>query len=191
VLLAALAVAPIVLLALAGVGLMIATRCLATRDALRAVDPEVVLLLAGTIPLGLALEKTGLAGRLAERLVWFAGSDVATSATAGILLVGAVYLLTSVLTEMLSNNAAAVLLTPIALGLAVQAGIEPKPLLIAVAFGASASFATPIGYQTNTLVMGPGGYRFSDYLRIGVPLNLLMAAAAALLIPVFWPVTSV
>jgi di/tricarboxylate transporter len=191
VLLAALDVAPIVLLALAGVGLMIATRCLATRDALRAVDPEVVLLLAGTIPLGVALEKTGLAGRLAERLVWFAGPDVATSATAGILLIGAVYLLTSLLTEMLSNNAAAVLLTPIALGLAVQAGIDPKPLLIAVAFGASASFATPIGYQTNTLVMGPGGYRFSDYLRVGAPLNLLMAAAAALLIPVFWPVTAV
>jgi len=187
VLLAALGVAPIVLLALAGVAGMIATRCISTRDALRAVDPEVILLLAGTIPLGLAMERTGLAARIAGGLAGLAAPDVATSALAGFVLIGAVYLLTSVLTEVLSNNAAAVLLTPIALGLAAQAGIDPKPLLVAVAFGASASFATPIGYQTNALVMGPGGYRFRDFLRIGVPLNLVMGCAAAVLIPVFWP----
>jgi di/tricarboxylate transporter len=187
VLLAALGVAPIVLLALAGVGAMLATRCLATRDALRAVDPEVVLLLAGTIPLGLALEQAGLAARAAEWMVRIAGTDVAGTAAGGVLLVGALYLLTSLLTEVLSNNAAAVLLTPIALGVAAQAGVDPKPLLVAIAFGASASFATPIGYQTNTLVMGPGGYRFADYLRVGVPLNALMAVTATVLIPVFWP----
>jgi di/tricarboxylate transporter len=87
---------------------------------------------------------------------------------------------------VLSNNAAAVVLAPICLGVASHAGIDPKPLLIAVTFGASASFATPIGYQTNTMVMGPGGYFVRDFLRVGVPLNLLMAVAATILIPLFW-----
>lgn len=105
------------------------------------------------------------------------------------VLVGACYLMTSILTEVLSNNATAVLLVPIVLGIAERLGIEPKPLLVAVAFGASASFATPIGYQTNTLVMGPGGYRVTDYLRIGLPLNLGLALVATLVIPFFWPLS--
>jgi di/tricarboxylate transporter len=181
VLLATFGVAPIVLLALAGVGLMIATRCLDVRDVVRAIDSEVILLLAGTIPLGLAISRTGLADSAAESLIRTVGTDNPW------LLIGAVYLLTSVTTELLSNNATAVLLTPVMLGVAAQLGVDPKPLLIAVAFGASASFSTPIGYQTNTLVLGPGGYRFTDYLRIGVPLNLILAIAATILIPLFWP----
>jgi di/tricarboxylate transporter len=181
VLLASLGLAPIVLLALAGVALMLWTRCLGPREALVAVEPEVVLLLAGTIPLGIALQESGLAARAAAWMV--DGLGLAS----GVLLVGALYFSTSLLTEVLSNNATAVLLTPIALGLAAETGIDPKPLLIAVTFGASASFSTPIGYQTNTLVMGPGGYRFADYLRIGVPLNLILAVTAAVLIPRFWP----
>ncbi len=181
VLLATVGAAPIVVLALLGAGLMLLTRCLSTADAMRAVDPAVVLLLAGTIPLGLAMEKTGLAAQLAEQIVAFAGGY------GPVVVVSVLYLVTSVLTEVLSNNAAAVLLTPIGFGLAAQLGVDPKPLLVAIAFGASASFATPIGYQTNTLVMGPGGYRFGDYLRIGVPLNLLTWIAASLLIPLMWP----
>ncbi|MCB9905731.1 MAG: SLC13 family permease [Planctomycetes bacterium] len=181
VLLASFGVAPIVLLALAGVGAMIATRCLDVRDVVRAIDSEVILLLAGTIPLGLAISRLGLADRAAESLIATLGGGNPW------LLIGAVYLLTSVTTELLSNNATAVLLTPVVLGMAAQLGVDPKPLLIAVAFGASASFSTPIGYQTNTLVLGPGGYRFADYLRIGVPLNLLLAIAATVLIPLFWP----
>jgi di/tricarboxylate transporter len=86
-----------------------------------------------------------------------------------------------------TNNAVAVVVTPIAIGLAQTLGVDPRPLVIAVMMGASASFATPIGYQTNTLVYGPGGYSFVDFLRIGVPLNLLMAATASLVIPFFWP----
>lgn len=180
--LAALGVAPIVLLALGGVGALLATRCIETRDALRAMELDVLLLLAGTIPLGLALERVGLASSAAA---WLVG---AVEGHGPWLIVGGVYLFTSLFTEILSNNAAAVLVTPIALGVATQLGIDPKPLLIAVAFGASASFATPIGYQTNALVMGPGGYRFLDYVRFGLPLNLVLAVAAAFLIPVFWPV---
>lgn len=181
VLLASLGVAPIVLLALAGVGAMIAMRCLDVRDVVRAIDTEVILLLAGTIPLGLAISQLGLADRAAESLISAAGGGNPW------LLIGTVYLLTSLMTELLSNNATAVLLTPVVLGMAAQLGVDPKPLLIAVAFGASASFSTPIGYQTNTLVLGPGGYRFADYLRIGVPLNLILAIAATVLIPLFWP----
>jgi di/tricarboxylate transporter len=92
-----------------------------------------------------------------------------------------------VLTELVSNNAVAVILTPIAIGLGTSLGVDPRPLVVAVMFGASASFSTPIGYQTNTLVYGPGGYRFTDFLRIGVPLNILMMVVMSLLIPVFFP----
>jgi len=181
VLLAALGWAPLVLLSLAGVGLLFLTRCLDSRDAISAVDLEVILLLAGTIPLGLAMESTGLAGRTASWLIALSGT-YGTSA-----LIASLYVFTSLLTAVLSNNATAVLLTPIGIGMATELAIDPKPLLMAIAFGASASFATPIGYQTNALVMGPGGYRFRDYLRVGLPLNLVLAVVAALLIPAFWP----
>jgi len=179
--LATAGVAPVAVLGVAGAALMVLTGCLDPRDATRALDPAVLLLIAASIPLGLAMERVGLAADAAGWLADIGGG-------AGIfVLVGAVYLVTSLLTEVLSNNAAAVLLVPIAVGLAEQVGIDPKPLLVAIAFGASASFATPIGYQTNTLVMGPGGYSFRDYLRFGGPLNVLTWATATGLIPVFWP----
>jgi di/tricarboxylate transporter len=103
------------------------------------------------------------------------------------LLVFAVYALATTLTEMVSNNAVAVVVTPVAIGLAQALGVDPRPLVVAVMIAASASFATPIGYQTNTLVYGPGGYRFTDFMRVGIPLNLLMMTATTLLIPLFWP----
>jgi di/tricarboxylate transporter len=99
----------------------------------------------------------------------------------------AVYLITMILTELVTNNAVAVVMTPIAIALAHSLGIDPRPLVVAVMFAASSSFATPIGYQTNTLVYGPGGYRFTDFMRVGIPLNLLMMTATTLLIPLFWP----
>ncbi len=103
------------------------------------------------------------------------------------VVVGAFYLVTSLLTEIMSNNACAVVLTPIALLTATELGVNPYALLVAVMFGASASFMTPVGYQTNTLVFGPGGYRFTDFTRVGAPLNLVLAATATLLIPILWP----
>ncbi|MEZ6018765.1 MAG: SLC13 family permease [Planctomycetota bacterium] len=184
ILLASFSVAPIVFLALAGVAAMWATRCLDVRSAMRAVDPSVLLLLAGTIPLGLAMQKVGLAASAAEHLVHWVDTSRPW------LLIGALYLATSLCTELLSNNATAVLLAPVALGLSTQLGIDARPLLIAITFGASASFSSPIGYQTNTLVMGPGGYRFADYLKFGLPLNLIMAALAAWWIPILWPLTA-
>ena len=102
-------------------------------------------------------------------------------------VVWAVYLLTSVLTELVSNNAVAVVVTPIAIGLAQSVGIDPRPLVVAVMVAASASFATPIGYQTNMMVYGPGGYRFTDFMRIGIPLNLSMGLIVSAVIPFIWP----
>ena len=102
-------------------------------------------------------------------------------------MVWAVILMTSVLTELVSNNAVAVVVTPVAIGLAQALGVDPRPLVVGVMVAASASFATPIGYQTNTLVYGPGGYRFTDFVRIGAPLNLLIGAVSAFIIPLLWP----
>ena len=99
----------------------------------------------------------------------------------------AVYLITSIITEFVSNNATAIVMTPIAIGLATQLGVDPRPFVVAVMFAASASFATPVGYQTNTFVYRAGGYRFGDFLRVGLPLNLLLWAVASFVIPLFWP----
>ncbi|MEM6310579.1 MAG: SLC13 family permease, partial [Pseudomonadota bacterium] len=105
------------------------------------------------------------------------------------LIVWAIYLLTSILTELVSNNAVAVVVTPIAIGLATALGLDPRPLVIAVMIAASASFATPIGYQTNMLVYGPGGYKFTDFCRVGIPLNLSIGLLASALIPMIWPLS--
>ncbi|WVM89858.1 anion permease [Halopseudomonas pachastrellae] len=113
--------------------------------------------------------------------------DDAVAATRTAVQLSFIYLLTSILTEVVSNNAVAVLVTPIAIGVAQQLGADPRPFVVAVMFAASASFATPIGYQTNTFVYSAGGYRFSDFMRIGVPLNLIMWAAGSLIIPLIWP----
>jgi di/tricarboxylate transporter len=181
VLLAALNIAPLTVLAVAGAGLLMATQCLRPRDAMTALDPAVLLLIIGSIPLGIAMEKTGLAARLVHVTLDALGSLGPVAVLSGL------YFITSLLSSFLSNNATAVLLAPIALGIAAQLGADPRPFLLAVAFGASASFATPIGYQTNMIVMGPGGYTTKDFVRFGLPLNVMLWIAAAFLIPLFWP----
>ena len=138
------------------------------------------------LAMGLAMEQTGAAA-------WLAGNAVdgvrhfVPDAHKGIVMLAAIYLITTILTEILSNNAIAALMAPIALGVAEQLGMDPKPFIVAVAFAASASFATPIGYQTNTYVYGVGGYRFGDFVRIGVPLNVLCFITALVVIPRVWP----
>lgn len=181
VLLATFTEMPIAVLALAGAVLMILTRCLRPDEAMRSLDPPTLLLLAGTIPLGIAIQSTGLSTLVVEQLVTVMGQ------VNPIFFVSILYLVTSIITELLSNNAVAVLLTPIALQLAVTLGVDPKPLLMAVAFGASASFMTPMGYQTNAIVMGAGGYTYVDYLRVGVPLQLITWITASVFIPLLWP----
>jgi len=179
--LAALGVLPIMVAALAGVAAMLLVGRLRAQDAYDAVDWSVIFLLAGMIPLGIALERTGAARLVADAAVGVAGG------LGPVAVVSAFYLLASLLTELMSNNATAILLTPVALATADQLGIDSRPLLVAVAFAASASFMTPLGYQTNLLVFGPGGYRYTDFVRVGAPLNLLFWLLATLLIPVFWP----
>ena len=181
VVLSALGDFALVHMALAGVAVLLVTRCIRVDEAMRSLDTTVLLLLAAAIPVGLAVEQTGLAARIVDAVV-----DVFGNAPPFVLL-SAFYALTSLLTTFLSNNAVAVLLVPIAFGIAERLGLNHEALLMAICFGASASFATPIGYQTNTIVLGPGGYGFRDYLRIGLPLNLLMWLTASVVIPLFWP----
>lgn len=177
----ALQIVPIALAALIGAIVVVATGCVDPEEAYRAIDWPCLFLIAGMLALGVALEKTGAAALLAGSLVhlvmpwgaWFTLSLV--------------ILITSVLTNFLSNNAVAALLVPLAVQSAHLMGANPRAFLIGVTLGASACFATPIGYQTNTLVFTAGGYRFSDFLRLGLPLNLLHWLIASLLIPVFWP----
>lgn len=178
---AALGWLPIVASALLGCIALVALRVLGPDEAYAAIDWRVIMLLAGVIPLGIAMQKSGLAGVLAGGVVDVIGPFGPLAVLAGL------YLVTAVLTELMSNNATAVLLTPIAFSTAVSMELSPTPFIVAVLFAASTSFATPVGYQTNTMVYGPGGYRFADYLRIGIPLNLLFWVIAVLAIPVFFP----
>lgn len=181
VLAATAGLADIMVCALAGVLLMTLTHCLSLKDAYRSLESNVLLLIIGTIALGLAMEKTGATRLYADYFLrLFAGQGP------GMVLFG-VILLSSVFTHVLSNNATAVLLLPIALSTAVSLGVSPRPFIIGICMGASACFATPIGYQTNLLVFGPGGYRFLDYIKLGLPLNILVIVLSSIFIPRIWP----
>ncbi|NDV49703.1 MULTISPECIES: SLC13 family permease [unclassified Salipiger] len=181
VVLAALGVAPILALAVIAVAVVLFTRCIDSDEAFSFVEGQLLALIFAMLAIGAALEASG-----AVQLIVGAVAPLLESLP-GPLLIWAVFLMTSILTEAVSNNAVAVVVTPIAIGLAHHLGIDPRPLVVAVMVAASCSFATPIGYQTNTLVYGPGGYRFSDFLKVGVPLNLTMGILAAMLIPLFFP----
>ena len=181
VLAASTGIVDILTAALAAAFLMIITRCLQLRDAYRAMDGRVLLIIVATIALSTALEKTGASQLYATTFL-----DLFSGLSAVYVLSGLIFL-TSISTHVLSNNATAILLLPIALSVAQGLGVDPRPFVIAVCFGASACFATPIGYQTNLLVYGPGGYRFSDYLKLGIPLNLIVLLMGSFFIPVIWP----
>lgn len=151
--------------ALIGAVFMLVTGCISMSQAQRSMDMQTILTIAASFALGAALEKTGVAAVLADYIVQFShGSPW--------LMLLLMYLVVSLLTEVITNNAAAVVMVPIALAMAQQAGINPEPFILGIMMAASASFATPIGYQTNLMVYGPGGYKFADFLRVGVPMNL-------------------
>jgi di/tricarboxylate transporter len=161
-------------------GAMILFRCVRGRDAMRSVDLEVLLVIVGAIALGEALSTSGAAAAMAGSLLAVAGSQPW-------LLLAAVYAITALLTESITNNAAAVLVYPLAAAAAGAAGLTLLPFAVTIMMAASASFATPIGYQTNLMVYGPGGYRFGDYLRFGLPLNVIAGITTVLIVPRIWP----
>ena len=181
VLLAALGVAPILALAIIAVAVIFLTRSIDADEAFSVIDGRLLALIFSMLAIGAALEETGAVALIVEAAAPF------LSQLPPWAIIWAVYLLTSLLTELVSNNAVAVVVTPIAIGLATTLGFDPRPFVIAVMIAASAAFATPIGYQTNMLVYGPGGYAFSDFLKVGIPLNLSVGIIASLLIPLFWP----
>ena len=180
VVLAAMNVAQIQYLSFVGVGIVLLTRCIDADEAMESVDGQLMAMLFGMLGVGAGLEHSGAV----EMVVgWIAPHMAGLSPY---VLVFAVYAMTSFLTEIVSNNAVAVIVTPVVIALAQTLGVDPRPLVVVVMIGASASFATPIGYQTNTLVYGPGGYRFSDFLRFGVPMNIISAVVVTIAMPLLY-----
>jgi len=179
--LAAANIAPIFLLAVVAVAVVLVTRCIDAEEAFSFIDGRLLAMIFSMLAIGAALEASGavalIVGGIAPYLVNLSP----------FWIIWAIYLLTSVLTEMVSNNAVAVVITPIAIGLAAEMGIDARPLVVAVMVAASASFATPVGYQTNMMVYGPGGYKFTDFMRVGIPLNLTIGLLASAIIPYLWP----
>ncbi len=181
VILAAFNIAPILALAVVAVAVVLLTGCIDAEEAFSFVEGRLLALIFAMLAVGAALDHTGgialIVGRIAPALVdlppW--------------VLVWAVYYMTTILTELVSNNAIAVIMAPIAIALGQTMDVDPRPLVVAVMIAASACFATPIGYQTNMLVYGPGGYRFTDFMRIGIPLNLSLGVVVCLTIPLIWP----
>ena len=174
-------VAPIFALAALGVSVILLSRSIDAEEAFAAIDGRLLVLIFSMLGIGAGLQNSGAVVLIVKALL------PVLQGASPFLLIWLIYMMTSVLTELVSNNAVAVVVTPVAIGLAETLGVDARPLVIAVMVSASASFATPIGYQTNTLVYSLGGYSFKDFLRIGVPLNISVGVLASFLIPMFWP----
>jgi di/tricarboxylate transporter len=182
---AAAGILPISVSALCGVGLMLLTGCIQWRDAGEALNIPVIMIIVASLSLGYALMETGGAEFIAHLFV-FATQGLPTP----VILSGLILLMT-VLTNVVSNNAAAVIGTPVAISVAQQLNVAVEPFILAVIFGANMSFATPIGYHTNLLIMSAGGYRFSDFMRVGIPLTLVMWVAFSLILPMLYDLTPI
>ncbi len=177
---ATLNLAPIVVTALVGAIAMILLGCISLEEAYEAIEWKIIFLLAGVLSLGVALDQSGAAGLLSSNMIKYVG------VLGPIALVSAFYLVTSILTETMSNNATAALLAPIAIATARTMDVDATPFLMAITFAASASFMTPVGYQTNTMIYGPGQYKFIDFVKVGSPLNIMFWILATIMIPIFW-----
>jgi di/tricarboxylate transporter len=179
--LASIGVAPIAATAFAGAVLLILLRVVSADEAYRGLRPEILILIAGMVVIGLAMEESGLASEASDMLI------ASVNGLDPLIALIVLYVLTMVLTELLSNATVAVLVTPVAVALAESLGVSPRPFLVAVMMAASAAFATPFGYQTNVIVYQMGGYRYLDFVRVGLPLNLLTCVVAICAIRVFFP----
>jgi len=178
--LSALNIMPIAGLSFLGALVVILSGCVTAERAYKTIDWRILLLIFGMLGVGAAMENTGAMELVVKHTVEL------VEPLGPIVILAIVYLLTSILTEIVTNNAVAIVMTPIVIGLATTLGLDPRPFIVAVMFAASASFATPIGYQTNTFVYAAGGYKFKDFLKIGVPLNIIMLIVAMIVIPLFW-----
>ena len=185
VLLAALGIFPILKGALIGTVILLVLRVITANEVYQSINWQVIILIAALIPLGLVIQSTGTAA-------WI-GSSISTIVLSSSLewqpyvLLALIYFITMVLTEVSSNAATAIIMTPIVMVVTAQLGMDARPFIFAVCFAASASFITPVGYQSNLMVYGPGGYKFSDYIKVGLPLALTLFAMAIIFIPIFWP----
>jgi di/tricarboxylate transporter len=171
---------PIAISALMGVVLMILFGCLTMEEAYRSIDWRAVFLIAGLIPLGIALESSGAAQMLAESVVSIVGGY------GPLAIMGGLFIMAAVLAQIIPNPAVALLVAPIAYNTAVNTGISPYPLMMAVAVAASAAFLSPVGHPANLLVMGPGGYKISDFIKAGIPVLLVVFAVAMIVVPLVW-----
>tara|TARA_B100000131_G_C18112463_1_gene610088 strand:- start:1994 stop:2929 length:936 start_codon:yes stop_codon:yes gene_type:complete len=184
--LAAMGVMPIVKSAMLGVIILLILRILSPQECYQSINWQVIVLISALIPVGIVIQKTGTAD-------WIAGFISAATRSVSLewqprMLLALLYFMTIFLTEISSNAATAIIMTPIALAVAQQMGFEPRAFVFAVAFAASASFITPVGYQTNLMVYGPGGYKFSDYIKVGFPLAFIFWLMAIYFLPIFWPI---
>ncbi len=172
---------PIYISAIAGAALMVLTGCLSMDEAYRFIEWKAVFLIAGMLPLGIAMEQTGTASFIAEGVINLVGP------LGPMAILAALFVLSSLASQIMPNAAAAVLLAPIALNAAADMGISPYPMMMIVAVSASAAFLSPVAHPSNVLVLGPGGYRISDYLKVGIPLTLLVMVVTLLVVPLLWP----
>lgn len=174
-------IAPILPLALIGAAVVLVTKCIDPDEGIGAIDGRLLLLIVSMLVVGTALDRSGGLALIVDALAPVLGR------VSPLVALALIYTFTSILTEIVTNNAVAVLMTPIAATIALQLGLDPRPFVVAVMFAASASFATPIGYQTNTLVYNAGGYKFRDFLRIGIPMNIIVGGVTVVLAPLIWP----
>lgn len=183
--LASFNVVPIMAAASLGVAILLLTGCMKPKEAYASVEWSILIIIFGMLALGLAMDSTGASLLIAGQLIGLVDSFVPIHLQ-NIAMLFLIYVITSAFTEFLSNNAAVALMVPIALGIALTLGIDPRPFVVGVCIAASASFATPIGYQTNTYVYGVGGYKFRDFTKVGLPLNIICCAVTVLVVPIFW-----
>ena len=182
---ATLNLVPIVSAVCLGVAIILLTGCMKAKDAYASVEWSILIIIFGMLALGQAMDSTGASLLIAENMTGLVGQFAPTHLQ-NVIMLALIYVITSTFTEFLSNNAAVALMVPIALGIAVALGVDPRPFVVASCIAASASFATPIGYQTNTYVYGVGGYRFFDFTKVGLPLNLICFVVTVTVVPIFW-----
>ena len=183
-LLAALGVVDILEAALIGVVILLVVGAISPEEAYQSINWSVIIMIAAFVPVGIAMERSGAAEMIASLVSNFGSNfDVQMAPHASMSLM---FLISIIITSLMSNNTAAIILIPIAISVSTQMNVDAKPFIFAVAFGASTSFATPMGYQTNLMVYGPGQYKFSDFVKVGVPLNIIFWLLGTFFIPIIW-----